>query len=331
MSTTVPAQEDDMADVHQLITLHGREEAKSRMDGKDRHLVDLAANVMEQESGIGITYSGFCLTSLPHRQIGTEEIWERPSDNITLVISPGTMRIGSQVQKFGVPYGSRARMILLYLQTQALRTGSPEVELGPSLNAWMKRMNVPLGGKSRDLIREQANRLSACILTFYYHNRMGRGFEKDSIIKGGFSFADGIGGDQQPRLWEDSVRLGDMFFHALMESPVPLLEAALREISNKSMALDIYIWLAYLLPTLAQDKHIEWKALHKQFGAGFDVERFFRRHFIEQIKTAAAVYPEARLSVADHGLILSPSHPPIDTKSHPVVALDRTTKHKESQ
>src|SRR5689334_3517286 len=77
------------------------------------------------------------------------------------------------LQKFGVPYGSRARMILLYLQTQALRTGSPEVELGPSLNAWMKRMNVPLGGKSRDLIREQANRLSACILTFYYHNRMG--------------------------------------------------------------------------------------------------------------------------------------------------------------
>ena len=211
MSTTVPAQEDDMADVHQLITLHGREEAKSRMDGKDRHLVDLAANVMEQKS----PGSASPIPILPHvpsspadRNRGDLGEAQRQHYFGHLAGHHADRLTGAEIRR--TPYGSRARMILLYLQTQALRTGSPEVELGPSLNAWMKRMNVPLGGKSRDLIREQANRLSACILTFYYHNRMGRGFEKDSIIKGGFSFADGIGGDQQPRLWEDSVRLGDM-------------------------------------------------------------------------------------------------------------------------
>ena len=34
-------------------------------------------------------------------------------------------------QPIGVPYGSIARMILLYLQTQAVPTHSREVELAP--------------------------------------------------------------------------------------------------------------------------------------------------------------------------------------------------------
>jgi hypothetical protein len=37
---------------------------------------------------------------------------------------------------YGVPYGVRARMILLYLQTQPVRTGSREVAKLPSVN-WM--------------------------------------------------------------------------------------------------------------------------------------------------------------------------------------------------
>ena len=36
----------------------------------------------------------------------------------------------------GVPYGSRARLILLFLQSEALRTGGREIELGRSLRAW---------------------------------------------------------------------------------------------------------------------------------------------------------------------------------------------------
>jgi hypothetical protein len=324
-----------MTEVHKLITLHGRNGAKERLPEQDRHLVDLAANVLESQTEVGITYSGFCLTSLPHRRIGDTEMWERPGESVTLVISPGPMRIGDKIEQFGVPYGSRARMILLYLQTQAIRHGNPEVELGRSLNSWMKRMGVPLGGKSRDLVREQANRLSACNLSFYYHNRKGRGFEKDSIIRSGFSFATGIDEDDpQPRLWEDRVRLGDLFFKALVESPVTLHEAALREISNQSMALDVYIWLSYLLPTLSNDRRVEWKTVARQFGAGYEVERYFRAQFLKPLKTALAVYPDARVAISDDGLVLSPSRPPIDQKIHPIrlvtVREDESPQQKRS-
>jgi hypothetical protein len=39
-------------------------------------------------------------------------------------------------------------MILLYLQTQAVRTRSREIELGASMNAWLTAMDIPVGGKT---------------------------------------------------------------------------------------------------------------------------------------------------------------------------------------
>ncbi|WP_081581597.1 replication protein RepA [Pararhodospirillum photometricum] len=65
-------------------------------------------------------------------------------------------------------------MILLYLQTEALKTGSPEVELGGSMAAWMTRMGISVGGKSYRLIDEQAMRLSLCSLTFFGMNGVAK-------------------------------------------------------------------------------------------------------------------------------------------------------------
>jgi hypothetical protein len=310
-----------MAELHGLIALHGREGAKLLVPEKEHRLIDLAANVLESESETGITYSGFCLTSLPHKQIGQTEVWERPSENLTLVVMPGSLRINGKIVQFGVPFGSRARMILLYLQSQAQRTGSPEVELGRSMRDWMIRMNVPLGGKSSELVREQANRLSACNLSFFYHGDEGEGFEKDSIIKSGFRFADSDDLDR-PNAWVDRVKLGDVFYRALLSSPVTLRETAVREISGKSMALDIYVWLAYLLPSLNRDKTVEWAALHRQFGAAYGEQRQFRRRFMEPLSTAVAVYPEARITAVEKGLVLSPSRTPIESKVYAVQMVE---------
>jgi hypothetical protein len=56
---------------------------------------------------------------------------------------------------------------------------------------------------------------------------------------------------------------------------------------------------------------IGWPALHAQFGAGYTRLRAFRAHFLEALSLAAAVYPEANLSVGDYGVILRPSRPAI--------------------
>ena len=115
----------------------------------------------------------------------------------------------------------------------------------------------------------------------------------------------------QPALWNDRVLLNEEFYRALREHPVPVSEAGLRAIGPRSMVIDVYIWLAYRLHALSKDVSVSWPALHAQFGAGFQLIRKFRAHFIECLELAMAAYPDARVSVDERGLVLRPSRPAI--------------------
>ncbi|CAO3440027.1 Plasmid encoded RepA protein [Azospirillum argentinense] len=200
-------------------------------------------------------------------------------------------------------------MILLYLQTRALQTDSREVELGRSMHEWLDRMGLSVGGQTYRDIREQASRIAACNLTFAWEDANSLGFEKDSIVKGGIHFS--TADSQQGTLWEDRVLLSEAFFRELKAHPVPIWEPALRHIQNNSSSIDIYIWLAYRLHVLSRPTTITWPAVFEQFGAGYSRLRDFRKRFVEALQLALAVYPDARVDVEEHGLLLHPSPPPI--------------------
>src|SRR5918998_1385081 len=91
--------------------------------------------------------------------------WTLLSDSNRLV--PNIPNSWREYRPTGIPYGSIARMILLYLQTQAMRTRSREVVLGTSMNAWLTAMDIPVGGKTYAIVREQSRRISRCRLTFF--------------------------------------------------------------------------------------------------------------------------------------------------------------------
>jgi hypothetical protein len=115
----------DASNVHRLVHLHGREQAREMVDARMRPLVDIAAEVMSDETQrIGISYTGFCLTALPHKRLSDDQPWEKKGHRVTLLVEPGRLKHGGKIKLFGVPYGARARMILLYLQTQAIRTST---------------------------------------------------------------------------------------------------------------------------------------------------------------------------------------------------------------
>src|SRR5271163_1642241 len=113
-----------MGSVHQLIEDEGIERARFLAATKsDRRAVDAAAAVLAEEvSRLGITHAGFAMTSLPHKRV-EDTVWERKGYLTTLLVESGLDRMR---QPIGVPFGPLARMILLYLQTEAIRTGSPE-------------------------------------------------------------------------------------------------------------------------------------------------------------------------------------------------------------
>ena len=298
-----------MGDVHQLIIRHGINAVRAMADNKaDRQAIDAAALIMaEEESRLGITHAGFAMTSLPHKRI-EHALWRREGHKTTLLIESGRDREGGLT---GVPYGSIARLILLYLQTEAIRTGNPEVELGRSMKSWMDRMNLTTGGKTYQLVTEQARRISACRLTFFTVQEGGAEIRHNgAFVQDAITFSNG-GDDHHRCLWQDKVRLDPGFWQSLREHPVPVREEAIRAIGTRSLAIDVYIWLAYRLHSLAKPTPVSWPAIHGQFGAGFRLVRQIKPTFTAALSLALAVYPEAGVEVQKEGLVLYPSAPAV--------------------
>ena len=309
-----------MGEVHRLIDTHGRQGAL-RFD-VDRRVVDAAAGYMgDEESGIGFLYSGWAQAALPHKRLPNHQPWQVRTDRASLVVEPGRKaNADGSFEWIGVPYGSRARLIMLYLQTEALRTQSREIELGRSLRAWLKKMGIAPGGKSIADVREQAERITRCRLTFEIKQK-GRSALVQQLIVDKALFTDeseDSGGSQ----FLERTKLSETFYQQLVAHPVPIEEAAIRAINRHSMALDIYCWLAYRLHVLSHETSISWKALHAQFGAGVRRIDHFRETFCEQLELATAVYPAAKIDVRPTGLVLSPSRPPVAHRKT-VVALSR--------
>jgi hypothetical protein len=299
-----------MGDVHRLILHHGVEVARATAATKaDRMAVDAAAELLsEEESRLGITHAGFAMTSLPHKKI-TETVWRRESPRTTLLVEAGRDRLGNFI---GVPYGGIARLILLYLQTEAIRTNSPEVELGRSMKSWMDRMALTTGGKTYQLVTEQARRISSSRLTFFADRGGAELRQNGAFVQGSISLA-GVADEGQPSLWQDRVRLDEGFWRSLREHPVPVREEAIRAIGTRSLAIDIYIWLAYRLHSLDRPTPVTWLALHAQFGAGMKALRHFKPVFLEAFRLAMAVYPEAQVDVDEDrsGIVMHPSPPAV--------------------
>jgi len=200
-------------------------------------------------------------------------------------------------------------MILLYLQTQAVRTGSREVALGRSMRDWMERMGLAIGGETARSLREQAARISACTLKFFWENDVQEGWSRGAIVTSGLRFK--VPEDSQGNLWEDRVVLDEVFWKALRDHPVPLLEAAIRQLRDRSMSLDIYVWLAWRCHQLNKPTSITWPAVYAQFGAGFKAIKHFKPSFLEALAAATAAYPEARVEVEEGSITLHPARPPV--------------------
>jgi hypothetical protein len=305
-----------MGELHHLILTHGQDAARGMVAPDDRHLVDAAAAVLAvQREEIGISYSGFALTSLPHKRIPEDRVWERVGHRLTLTVTPGRLPSSDgRTVSIGVPYGAYARLIMLYLQTQTIKTGSRRVELGRSMNVFLERLGLSVGGKTYERVWDQARRIAACNLVFSWQRADGRAdFVKDNFITKGAFHVDFLAHDpNQPRLWEDEVVLGEHFHQQLTAHPVPILEQALREINNNSVAIDIYIWLAYRLHSLQKGPTLaRWPALAAQFGSSYLRVRDFKRFFKGPLRLALAVYPDARVEIREEGLALWPSKPPV--------------------
>jgi hypothetical protein len=303
-----------MGAVHTLVADKGRQGALE-LNAFERDVVEAAAAYLsDEDTAIGYLYSGWCQAALPHRRLADTEGWQIQSEHTSLIVEPG-MRLGAAGKPIpvGIPYGSRAKLILIYLQTEAIRTQSREIELGRSLRAWLTRLGITVSGPSAAAVRDQAERISRCRLTFQIQKGSATGLMNQNIVDEAI-FMDEADEGRQGTLFLTTAKLSEGFFSQLTRHPVPLEEAAIKQLSNNSMALDAYAWLAYRLHSLRRPTLVPWPSLMGQFGGGFGQIKHFKPRFLASVRLALAVYPDAWVDEESEGLLLHNSKPPISRK-----------------
>jgi len=305
-----------MGEVHRLLDEKGR--AGLLADPYlpfDRAVVEAASSYLTCEGNeIGYLYSGWAQSALPHKRLADDASWQVRTDHVSLLVEPGKRHtLTGDPIAVGVPYGSRARLIILYLQSEAMRTNSREIELGRSLHAWLRKLEISIGGSSMAAVRDQAERISRCRMSFQIKQGNRTGLINQNILDTAM-FVDTEGDGSQGSLFVETAKLSEMFFEQLKRHPVPIEEAAIKAISNNSQAIDIYCWLAYRLHALSGPTMVSWRALMAQFGAGVSAPFKFRQQFRTTLDLAQAVYPEAKVEVLPKGVMLHPSPAPVSPK-----------------
>lgn len=280
-----------------------------------QRLIRSAVQIEEEDpDSILYMHTVFCQTGLPYRDPGIDmRIWERLNGLAHLEVLAGKAMHPEKgrLVELGLPYGPKPRLILAHLNAEAIRTGSPEIEIEASLTAFVKRLKLDTKGRNMRIIKDQLARLSASSIRLGLI-REGRAITVNSQIVSAFDLwfpKD----DRQRVLWPSTVRLSLDYFDSLTRHAVPLDERALVQLSHSAMALDVYCWLAQRLHRVDPGKpaFIPWTALRAQFGWHYSTVRKFRQVFRQTLRLVCSQYRGARIELDGRGLTLRNSPPPI--------------------
>jgi hypothetical protein len=255
-----------------------------------------------------------CQCGIPYKNPGDDvREWDRKQGNASLRIEAGSAidpRTGN-FTKLGLPYGEKPRLVLIHLATEAVRTGSPVVDVEESMTAFARSLGLETNGQQLRSLKDQLARLASSTVRMGVVEE-GRAVQVNTQFVAAFDLWFPKQADQRV-LWPSSVRLSEEYFQSLGKHAVPLDHRAVGILASSSMALDVYVWLAQRLHRVAAGKpqRITWAALNEQFGQGFARVRDFRRRFLQTLHHVQAAYPTAKLSADEVGVTLSHSPPPV--------------------
>jgi hypothetical protein len=273
---------------------------------------DIATTPTEE---LAFTHSVLCQASLPAaRPPPGIRIWERQQGRARLRVEAGSAldpKTGQYVE-LGLPYGSKSRLLMMHLNSEAIRRQSPIIPVEDSMTAFFRRvMGAPQDGKEIRRLKTQLSALAAAQF------RMGiaeseRAFQVNTQVVTAFELW--MNKDEGQRvLWPTALRLSSDYFESLAKFAVPLDERAIAALSHSAIALDIYCWLAQRLHRIpiGKPQFVPWPALHEQFGQGYSRLRKFREFFLGMLPQIKAAYPAAAFDADGRGMLLFQSEPPV--------------------
>lgn len=278
--------------------------------GKRRRII--TGELLRDEKGpqrddLRYIHSVLAVCGLPYVRQEKRE-WERKQGQMKLLVTAGKLMDpnGNWVEQ-PLPYGSRARLLLLHTCSEAMRQGSPVIQIENSLSGFMKALGLKVtGGKNGSLnsFKQQINALAACTMSIGHFDGKGK---SGTISAKPFSKIEQVFFQKdpaQPTLWPDTLTLSPEFYDTLTKHALPVNMHAVRAFSGSARKLDILFWLGFRIRGEGATP-ISWSALQEQFGDGYSRLDNFRRDFVREINEIKEVFGKLPVTFSEKGITVS--------------------------
>lgn len=284
--------------------------------------VEIAMNPAKSED-IAFMNKALVQANLPHSK-PKSDIWVRKNGQFSLVVQAGIDETGNS---YGLPYGAIPRLGLLYLITQAIRTKSRHIELGNTLNDFIRDLGLSPetgGGKRGDAKRliEQMNRLFNARFSFTEtltdtNGNTGKRRLNMEVAQKSELWWD-IKNTEQTSIFSSCLELGEDFYNAITTNPVPIDFRAAVALKQSPLALDIYILLcleAFKAHKSKQGRFIPYTALMEQMGSSYSDLKNFKNKFKAALRKVRTVAPTICINEENGGIRIIPDSLPAITET----------------
>src|SRR4051812_6517841 len=167
---------------------------------------DIATN---PASDIAFQHSIMCQTSLPAvRPPNNVLVWERRQGRATLLIEAGKVMNPRtrEFEQMRLPYGPKARLLLMHLNSEAVRRQSPIIPVEDSMTAFFRRlMGRTQDGRQAAMLKTQLSALAAAQFRIGISSEEGA-LQVDTKVVGAFNLW--FEKDESQRiLWPSELKL----------------------------------------------------------------------------------------------------------------------------
>jgi hypothetical protein len=263
-----------------------------------------------------------CQVGMP-RKATEGRLFERSSGGAVMRLEAGAIFDGKKLVNRPLPYGTKPRLVMVHMSSEAVRTQQRRIHVGDSMKEFLIALGIDTSGGSHGgytMFKKQMEALAACRLTLGL-SAGGRALTVNTQPISRFEAWLHPTGEQRA-LWPGTLELSQEFYDTLTAHAVPLDHRALAALKHSALALDVYSWLAHRLCRVrkVEGVKVSWDNLRDQFGQEYSDPKNFKKEFRQVLRQAMAVYPDANIADTPGGFILKPSRPPLAKTQVTVIA-----------
>jgi hypothetical protein len=291
---------------------------------KQAGLLELLQQQTTDEVELAFLARQLVQVTLPHSDPGDVPVWTRRNGDLTLIMTRAD--IDDDDQLIGYPFGSLPRLLLYWINSEAVRTKSRRLELGRNLSRFMAELGLnPRNGRGErsdaKRLQGQMRRLFAASIRFRRTSEALNGDIRERTRVVPIIEESELWWNpkhvRQGYLWDSWIELSESFYNTITAVPVPLNMRALRALKRSPLALDLFAWLSYKswnVTRLKAPQAVSWELLHAQLGADYAELRNFKIKAGAAIRKIVNLQPEFRVSLSGTAVQIQPTPNVIEAK-----------------